>query len=811
MKKTFALASLLLSIAIAPRVHAIGVMEVNEVSFNAAKNYSNPYMDVDLWVTLSGPNGESYFVPAFWDGGAVFRVRLVATSAGQWTWSTGTKTNDSGLDGQSGAFVATKATEAQKQANPNRRGFIRVNGTTLEYADGTPFFFTADTVWTAFTKIFPWNSAGIAGISFQDYFLERKKQGFNGVNVLASYPTDTTSSAEKVWAKQVQKQKISEGGLAPFKIVSDQADYTRINPQYWQETDQKMQFLSDHGFITFFESVRRHEEWPRMNATQKKAFTNYTRYLWARYGCYNMIYSWLHWDTVDAVYPDWLPLVENAHAYLKSMNGTGQMPYGQPRSAMAYGSSLETWAKDEPALLDVHNVSNKYRDERMYLWLRDMYWASPQLPAMNVEPYYPAVPVGEVAGLDATQMAQFQMYGSVLNGGFAGHAWGDAYFGGIAFWIDNKYPIPTNERQQKHSLTKWKSYAMKHLKDFMLDKEHDYRILKPASDTHLGNSHGDMHALAVSSDDESFALGLSTKGFPPTFVKGLKPDSDYIFEWWHVENGGWQGTTTLKSDSKGVLNWPNVPDKSRNWGYRVRHVDYAPTQPGPTSLANASTYAADSGWDASGEYAVGRAHDGNLATKAHSASLAAGTEAWIEYDLQDSYTLTHASILEDNAGNHEIASWKVQYFDGAWNDAFEMTPSGSSTLQEVDFPDVPNVTKIRLVVTTPASSDPKAEVIEFKCFGIPSSSPDGGSPDAGSGGGGSNSDAGPGAGGSGTDAAASSNSQNTDGGCQTTRGSSNVVLFSGLSLLAVAGLRRRRTQRQAPIRQNTRAPSATAR
>ncbi|QDT05661.1 Putative endoglucanase [Rubripirellula lacrimiformis] len=573
MMKNSRIALCLFLCLIAWRVDAVEVMEVNEVSLNAAGSYSNPYLDVDLWVTLSGPSGESYLVPAFWDGEDVFRVRLVATSAGKWSWSTGAATNDLGLDNKSGTFVATATTEMQKDANPNRRGFIRTHGTTLQYADGTPFFFTGDTVWVAFTKIFPWDTAGIAGTSFQDYFSERKRQGFNGVNVIASYPTDTTMSAEGVWAREVRGQKVSETDLTPFEIVSDKADYTRIHPAYWQETDKKMKYLFDNGFVPLFESVRRHEIWPRKSSDQKDAFTNYTRYLIARYGCYNMIYSWLHWDTVDRVYPDWLPLVENAHAYLKSKNGTGQLPYGQPRTAMAYGSSLQTWAKDDPALLDLHNVSNKYRDERMYVWLREMYRDPRPLPAMNVEPYYPSVPVGEVDGLDPTEMAQFQMYGSVLNGGFAGHAWGDAYFGGVAFWIDKKHPIPADERQQTHALTRWKSFAMKHLKDFMLDAGHDYRDLKPASDTHLGDSHGDMHALAVSAHDQSFALGLATKGFPSTFVKGLLPNVDYVFQWWHVETGGWQDAITLTTNDAGELHWPSVPDSSRNWGYRIRRKD----------------------------------------------------------------------------------------------------------------------------------------------------------------------------------------------------------------------------------------------
>ncbi len=548
---------------------AADVMEVNEISLICSRDYANPYRDVDCWVTLTGPDQEQYLIPTFWDGGKVFRARLVATSPGEWTWSTGERSGDSGLDGKRGSFSAGGPSDAEKVANPNRRGFLRSHrdGHTLEYADGTPFFLTADTVWTALTKIFAWDSdSGKAEISFQDYFAARKAQGFNGVNLIASFPTDSVAD-KGIWATAVQGEKISENGRAPFAIIDGEADYTRINPDYWKEIDPKMQFLADNGFVPFLESVRRHEQWPHLGAEQRDAFTDYTRYLWARYGCYNMIYSWLHWDTDRKAYPGWLPLLIKAHKDLEKINGTGALPYGQPMTAMAYGSSLSTWAKDAPFLLSVHNVSNLHRDQRMFPWLRDIYRATPTLPAFNAEPYYPGcaarLPEGE---LSVAQMAQFQMYGSVLNGGFAGHSWGDTYFAGVAYWTDGSLP---RDDPQKNALHRWQPETMGHLREFMLDPGHDYRHLQPASDSQLADSRGDMHSLAVA-DDKSFALGFFTTGYPATSLTDLLLDTKYDFEWWDVERGAWQKSIEVKSDKAGVLKSPPVPDPSQNWAYRIK-------------------------------------------------------------------------------------------------------------------------------------------------------------------------------------------------------------------------------------------------
>lgn len=60
------------------------VWELQEIELRASRPYANPYVDLECWVELKGP-GFSKRVYGFWDGGDVFRVRLVATAPGQWS------------------------------------------------------------------------------------------------------------------------------------------------------------------------------------------------------------------------------------------------------------------------------------------------------------------------------------------------------------------------------------------------------------------------------------------------------------------------------------------------------------------------------------------------------------------------------------------------------------------------------------------------------------------------------------------------------------------------------------------------------
>ncbi len=122
------------------------VWEKQELVFTAENTYANPYTDATVWVDLKGP-GFQKRVYGFWDGGKTFRVRLVATAAGAWSWRSGSEPADKGLAGKSGRFTAVAWTEDEKQANALRRGFLRptANQHALEHADGTPFFAIGDT------------------------------------------------------------------------------------------------------------------------------------------------------------------------------------------------------------------------------------------------------------------------------------------------------------------------------------------------------------------------------------------------------------------------------------------------------------------------------------------------------------------------------------------------------------------------------------------------------------------------------------------------------------------------------------------
>ncbi len=307
-----AMAGRALSAAVPSAASKVHVWEKQELTLTSHRSFSNPYTDVVVWVDLTGP-GFHKRVYGFWDGGRTFRVRLLATAPGEWKWQSGSEPSDPGLSGQSGSFLATEWTEAEKQQNPLRRGFLRptANHHALEQADGAPFFVLGDTWYSAGTNRFRWYDddrerpiGPQAG--FKDYVRYRKAQGYNWVNMIAAFPnweTDglpwhivmddpdhtTVRSAWLEFGTGSAKNMDNEGGRPfhfPGKVPGYEKvfpDVDRVNPDYFKYVDRKIDYLNEQGFVPFIEVSRRDasECWKKYYAWPD-SYARFIQYIWSR-------------------------------------------------------------------------------------------------------------------------------------------------------------------------------------------------------------------------------------------------------------------------------------------------------------------------------------------------------------------------------------------------------------------------------------------------------------------------------------------------------------------------------------------------
>lgn len=130
-------------------------------------------------VTFSGVSGAAQgrhiTVPVFWDGGRQWKVRFAPPVPGHWSYAT--QATDPELAKTKGELVVAEWSEAEKEANPLRRGFIRVAsqgpraGRYFTYGDGSPFLWLGDTWWD-------WSKPGVKFESFKNLADDRAAKGF---------------------------------------------------------------------------------------------------------------------------------------------------------------------------------------------------------------------------------------------------------------------------------------------------------------------------------------------------------------------------------------------------------------------------------------------------------------------------------------------------------------------------------------------------------------------------------------------------------------------------------------------------------
>ncbi|MHC4325739.1 MAG: apiosidase-like domain-containing protein, partial [Planctomycetota bacterium] len=427
----------------------VHVWEKVEITLHTEKHYDNPYTEVEVWIDLEGPGFEKRCY-GFWDGDDVFRVRVLAVAPGLWKWNSGSNQADPGLNKKKGEFTAVAFSEAEKQANPCRRGMIKAsaNGHAFEYADGTPFFLLGDTWWSVPTFRYRWyddNKHRPIGpnAGFKDYVRFRRKQGFNCIAMIAAFPNwsnDDKPATLKMpdgtvlrsaWkqagtesAKDMHDEYGNRAFLFPGKIPGYEKyfpDVDRINPKYFRNMDKKIDYLNSQGFVPFIEVSRRdigqgwkkYYQWPQ-------SYTRYIRYIWSRYQANICLFSPIHLDwTGSTIQAEQWNLAAN-----RVIEKYGHPPFGTLAGTNSNPSTLRNFGHtDKAKWLTFHQIGNR-RTHDLYPFLTEIFNATPPVPGINGEPYYAGM---EGAAGDTETSALYcrsAMYGSVLSGGLGGHIYG---------------------------------------------------------------------------------------------------------------------------------------------------------------------------------------------------------------------------------------------------------------------------------------------------------------------------------------------------------------------------------------------------
>jgi len=243
------------SSALGQSVERFGVFEL---SLTSITTYTNPYVDVSVTATFVGPS-DTKTIPAFWDGGKTWRVRFSPDAVGSWSYST--SSSDSKLK-KSGTFSCVAS---------QRHGAIESMPQTplhFQHEDGAPFWWFGETNWYLFRTNAAENLTYQTAIEYIDV---RASQGFNYLtaNLLAG---------------------TNDGGSAFTGGVG-----VKVNPDYWQDVDLRVQYLAEKGIIAglvlAWKSDGQVMSWNWNHFASQDTRLRYCRYIAARYSAYPVVWT----------------------------------------------------------------------------------------------------------------------------------------------------------------------------------------------------------------------------------------------------------------------------------------------------------------------------------------------------------------------------------------------------------------------------------------------------------------------------------------------------------------------------------------
>jgi len=232
-----------------------------EKSFGHSGTYGNPYKDLTALATLRRPDGKEWTMPLFWDGKAVWTLRVSPDLVGEWSYSI--RSPDAGLNLKAGSFRCVES---------NRHGSIQpMSGHPLhfQYQDGRPFWFFGDKAWRLFATDHAEKLDHNTAMRHVDV---RAEQGFNYMHTELAGTGGLTSGG-------------NEGG----EMLLD-AGKEVINPAFFQEVDRRLRHINDTGLICGMVLLYAKGDPCWKSLPDDAARLRFARYVVARYAAFDIVF-----------------------------------------------------------------------------------------------------------------------------------------------------------------------------------------------------------------------------------------------------------------------------------------------------------------------------------------------------------------------------------------------------------------------------------------------------------------------------------------------------------------------------------------
>jgi len=515
--------------------------QVSEIALTSHEAHANPYADVDVIVTFTGPTGAMIARPAFWDGGQVWKVRFAPTAVGLWRWqSVCSDPGDRGLHERSGELRCAPYTGD----NPvYQHGFLRIsaNGRHFVHADGTPFFWLGDTHWQmpdterldACNHPEHSGKACPHGGQFQHLVADRQARGFT---VYQTYPNAATAHW---WSEP----------------------YVQINPErFCSVFDAQMDHLAAQGFVIAlgFGHFNNSTRIPEVDLCR------WARYLVARYGAHPVV--WITCQEMNApaeMGGKKANRVDAWHAVAQEISRSDG--YDHPHSAHQWVLDVHVDPLGGEPWHDWFALQGGHRNSKLTPQARyqGYYDYQPTRPMLETEAMYEQVDCG---GVNSTDDARQSAWKAMLCGS-PGYT-----YGGAAIWLLKWDADDLRGKEYNHAIGSWHqgmalpgAAEMTVLKDFFTAL--DWPALTPRFGDPDWAEWNDAERSPLATDGNRLYLAYCYGETAGGVLKQLDPLAAYTAIWFDPRTG--ESTTINESFVVPDGVWP-VPEKpDSDWVLRV--------------------------------------------------------------------------------------------------------------------------------------------------------------------------------------------------------------------------------------------------
>ena len=196
---------------------------MQEMTFLSAEHYRQPFLDAELSGVFMSAEGQEIRVPGFWAGGNVWKLRFAPPTEG--VWRLRTVCSDESNEGLHGRTEEIGVAPYTGDNDLLERGRLRVSEDRrhLEYGDGTPFFWLADTWWMGLCDRLSWPD------DFKELTADRVRKGFNVIQIVAGLYPDMPPTYDERGANE-----------AGFPL---NPDHSIVNPAYFDMADLRIAHL----------------------------------------------------------------------------------------------------------------------------------------------------------------------------------------------------------------------------------------------------------------------------------------------------------------------------------------------------------------------------------------------------------------------------------------------------------------------------------------------------------------------------------------------------------------------------------------